>query len=55
MNGMARRLNRLESGCGIDEEGSCLIIRTGVPRATDGLQDPGPVCATIVSGPNKGA
>ena len=34
--------------------GLSVIIRTGVPSASDGPEGSGPVGATIVSGPNKG-
>lgn len=53
MNGLRRRLRHLEARIGINKPGLAVFIRTGVPRATDG-EDPGPVCASIVSGPNKG-
>ena len=54
MNGLGRRLRHLEARIGISEPGLSVIIRTGVPRATDGPEGPGAVCASIVSGPNKG-
>lgn len=54
MKSMDRRLKHLEASCIIHEPGLSLIIRTGVPSASDGPEGCGPVCATIVSGPNKG-
>lgn len=54
MKSMDRRLRHLEARCRIYEPGLSLIIRTGVPSASDGPEGCGPVCAAIVSGPNKG-
>jgi hypothetical protein len=54
MTGLDRRLRHLEACSGINQPGLSVVIRTGVPRATDGPEGPGPVCAIIVSGPNKG-
>jgi len=54
MKSIDRRLRCLETSRGIYEPGLSVIIRTGVPSASDGPEGCGPVCATIVSGPNKG-
>jgi hypothetical protein len=54
MKGLDRRLRQLEASSGINEPGLAVIVRTGVPRANDGAEDPGPVWATIIAGPNRG-
>jgi len=54
MKGLDRRLRHLEARIGINEPGLAVIVRTGVPRANDGAEDPGPVWATIIAGPNRG-
>ena len=54
MKSIDRRLQCLETSRRIYEPGLSVIIRTGVPSASDGPEGCGPVCATIVSGPNKG-
>ena len=54
MKSMDRRLKHLEASCRIHEPGLSVIIRTGVPRASDGPEGSGTICATIVSGANKG-
>lgn len=54
MRGLDRRLRQLEERAGVNEPGLSVIIRTGVPRAQHGSEGAGPICASIVSGPNKG-
>ena len=54
MKSVDRRLRHLEASRRIYEPGLSVIIRTLVPRASDGPEGSSSVCATIVSGPNKG-
>jgi len=54
MKGLDRRLRHLEARIGINEPCLAVIVRTRVPRANDGAEDPGPVWATIIAGPNRG-
>jgi len=54
MKGLDRRLRQPEASSGINEPGQAVIVRTGVPRANDVAEDPGPVRATIIAGPNRG-
>lgn len=54
MKSMERRLKALEIESGGKEPSLSVIIRKGVARGDQGPEDTGPICATIVSGPNKG-
>lgn len=54
MKSIERRVKALEEKAGVKEPGFSVIIRTGVPRAGRGSEGAGPICASIVSGPNKG-
>ena len=54
MKGLDRRLRHLEASSGINEPCLAVIVRTRVPRANDGAEDPGPVWATVIAGPNRG-
>jgi hypothetical protein len=55
MKSIERRVKALEVEAGVGEPSLSVIIRTGVARGEQGSEDTGPICATIVSGPNKGA
>lgn len=54
MKSIERRVKALEKKAGINKSGISVIIRTGVTRGEHGPEDTGAVCASIVSGPNKG-
>jgi hypothetical protein len=54
MKSLGRRVKALEVKAGVGEPSLLVIIRTGVTRGQYGPEYTGPVCATIVSGPNKG-
>lgn len=54
MKSMDRRVRCLEESCSKHEPDLSVIIRTVIPSASDGPEGCGPVCAAIVSGPNKG-
>ena len=54
MKSIQRRLKALEVEAGVGEPSLSVIIRTGVARGEHGPEDTGPICATILSGPNNG-
>lgn len=54
MRGLDRRLRQLEERAGVNELGLSVILRTGVPRAEHDSEFARPICASIVSGPNRG-
>lgn len=54
MRSIERRVKALEVDAGVGEPSLSVIIRTGVEPGYQGPEDTGPICATIMSGPNKG-